>query len=292
MGGFASHEFPMRMEDSRNRMSKRLIVFAALTLLLTAAAVASVRAEKPDSATPTDLACAHEHRKTTIYFFDSPAYKPVSPDDHRVSGPAVVETACMDCGEILSSESVNDAEEIRPHSMKNNVCVLCGYQETIRTEERRQEKRGGEQTIIAQEDGSVSGLLTITLPEAELSALQDAGVSTALIRGSKGSAAIALSVGDILAKVKTSGADLYMELAEQEDGSFFAGLYLVSGSGKQAKLDGGGITLRIYQKRKTGNRVSVAPADSDSLMEADGMWDERGFWSVPYLEEGTYFILQ
>ena len=39
-------------------------------------------------------------------------------------------------------------------------------------------------------------------------------------------------------------------------------------------------------------RASVAPADRDALIEAESVWNERGYWSVPYLEEGTYFLLQ
>ena len=30
----------------------------------------------------------------------------------------------------------------------------------------------------------------------------------------------------------------------------------------------------------------------DTLIEAEGVWNEKGYWSVPYVEEGTYFLLQ
>ena len=39
-------------------------------------------------------------------------------------------------------------------------------------------------------------------------------------------------------------------------------------------------------------RVSFAPAYSDTLVETKGIWNERGYWSVPYTAEGTYFLLQ
>ncbi len=282
----------MRTEDSGKKMNKRIIAFAALTLMLFAVLVSTSGAETPDPATPTDLICAHAHDKTTIYFFDSPVYVSVSSDSHKVSGPAIVEKVCTDCGEILSSETVDKAEEIRPHSMKKGKCVLCGYRESTRTEEPRQQTGSGEQTIIAQEDGNIKGLLTVTLSETELASLSDSGVSTVLVCEKNGSAAIILNIRDALTQMDADGLDLYMELAEQETGSFFAGMYLVSGSGNRVRPADGEITLRFYQKQKAGSRVSVAPADSDTLVETEGVWDERGFWSVPYTAEGTYFILQ
>ena len=287
-----SHEFPMRMEDSRKKMNKRIIAFAVLSLMLSVVLASAAGAETMDPATPTDMTCMHAHDKTTIYFFDSPVYASVSPDYHRVSGPALVEKVCTDCGEILSSETVDKAEEIRPHSMKKGVCVLCGYREAARTEEHQQKSVSGEKTIIVPEDGNVGGLLAMTLSETDLTALRDSGVSTVLVRGKNGSAAIILNVRDALKQMDTDELDLYLELAEQETGSFFAGLYLVSGSGSRVRPADGGITLRFYQKQKAGSRVSVAPADSDTLVETEGVWDERGFWSVPYMAEGTYFILQ
>ena len=117
-------------------------------------------------ATPTDLGCLHEHVVTTVYFFDSPAYESVSAVSHRVTGPAVVETVCRDCGEVLSDETVNNADEIRPHSFKKGVCALCGYQQAARSSSVSQDAPGfaeeveGEQASLSvemaeQEDGSL-----------------------------------------------------------------------------------------------------------------------------------------
>ena len=96
---------------------------AALLLLVLLPFPGTAEADKAP-ATPTDLACLHEHVKTTIYFFDSPAYTLISAASHRVSGQATIETACLDCGEVLSSEWTSSAEEIRPHRMKKGVCAL------------------------------------------------------------------------------------------------------------------------------------------------------------------------
>ena len=280
----------MRTEDSGNRMNKRLIAFAMLALMLLALSGAAGEEEIP--ATPTDLSCPHEHTKTTIYFYDSPAYIPIDGNSHRVYGPATVETVCEDCGELISAEYVSDAEEIRPHSMKKGACVLCGYKSPVKTEEPRKADRSGTETIVIREDAAGDGVMSLTLSEAELSELNRNGVSTVVARGKDGGAAFVLNVKEALAQAKTAEASLVLELAEREDGSVFAGMYLLAASGKRIQAERGGATLRLYRDQKTGQRVSVASEDSEVLTETLGVWDDRGFWSVPYLNEGTYFILQ
>ena len=271
-------------------MIRRSFVYSILFLLLILACAAS--AEEAAPATPTDLACPHEHTRTTIYFFDSPAYAPVDAGSHRVSGPAAVETVCLDCGKTISSVNTDNAEEIRPHSMKKDACVLCGYRRAAaRPAERSGADRSGEETLFAREEGA-GKLLSLTLTRKDLAAMENASVSTVLVRGKTGAAAIAMEVEDALTQAEAAGSDLYLELAEQEDGSLFAALYLVSGSGEKTELNDEGITLRFYQENREGVRVSVAPADSDILVETESSWNEHGYWSVQYLEEGTYFLLQ
>ena len=119
-------------EVFRKTMLRKLIAAALALLLLSALPVLS-GAEGATPATPTDLACPHTQTRTVIYFFDSPAYTALSPEIHRVFGPATVEVTCLACGALLSSETVEDAEEIRPHSMIRGVCPLCGYRENVHT---------------------------------------------------------------------------------------------------------------------------------------------------------------
>ena len=57
---------------------------------------------------------------------------------------------------------------------------------------------------------------------------------------------------DILAQTQAEDEELYLELAEREDGCLFANLYLVSASGERRKLTGEGITLRVYQENCSG----------------------------------------
>ena len=96
----------------------------------------------------------------------------------------------------------------------------------------------------------------------------------------------------MLNQSREAGADLYLELAERDDGSFFAGVILVSGSGEEIDPSSDGINLRFYREAYSDLQVSLAPVSTGAIVETKGVWDEHGYWSVQYQEEGTYFILQ
>ena len=276
-------------------MTRKKLATAILLLMLFSLFSGAAGAEEPALATPTDLECMHVRTKTTIYFFDSPVYTSLGPDSHRVSGPATVEVTCEDCGELLSSENVSNAEEVRPHRMKNGACVLCGYKDKEGQSGRVKETPAntpGERIIIATEDADTEGLMNLTLTNKDLYALSGEGVSVVLVKGSADDAAVALNVTEVLKQTEPLGADLYLELAEREDGSLFVGIFLVEDSGNRSQPLSDGISLRFYRQSKADVRISLAPAGEDSLMETEGVWNETGYWSVPYLQEGTYFLLQ
>ena len=273
-------------------MIRRLCVTAMAALLLfTLFSVTAAGSEEPDPATPTDLDCAHEHTKKTIYFYDSPAYTPISAASHRVSGPAEVEIVCLDCGEVLSDETDPDAEEIRPHSMKSGVCALCGYRDHNHATLTVPEDLPGEKTLFAQEDEGTDGLLALALSDEDFIALQNANISTALIRGETGTAVIALDVRQTLVQMKTTESALSAEMAEREDGSLYASVYLMAASEEPRLPEEGSAAIRFYQDTEADVRVALAPADTDDLLEIESTWNEHGYWTVPYTEEGTYFLL-
>lgn len=293
-------------------MKRKLFVAAVLLFLLTAFAGLCLAEEAP--ATPTDLtekapeqapvpeqepatetepeqapACSHENVSTVIYFFDSPSYMSLSPASHKVSGPGVVAEVCKDCGAVLKEETVDQAEEIRPHSMKKGVCALCGYRTLT---EAKQDKKDapGERTLIAQPDGS--GLLFLTLTEQDLSALENAKVRTLLVRGESGKAVIAVDVKEIRREVVREAASFSIEISEREDGSLFAGLSISNAPGRKDELDIEGVTLRFYEDREPPLRIALEPANGDGLREADGAWNEGGYWTVPYMSEGNYLLVK
>lgn len=279
-------------------MKRKLI--AAVLLLLAVIVLAGMCAAEGQPATPTDLTepeptkvpepvCDHVNVSTVIYFFDSPSYTSLSAASHRVSGPGVMAVECRDCGKVLSEETVDNAEEIRPHSMKKGVCALCGYRAQT---EARQEKRDapGERTLVAQSDGS--GVLFLTLTEQDLAALENAKVKTLLVRGEHGRAVVAVDVKEIREETGREAASFSIEIAEQEDGSLFAGLSLSNAPGRKDELDIDGVTLRFYGSKDEAVRIALAPTDGDKLTETDGQWDDNGYWFVPYVSEGNYVIIR
>ena len=273
-------------------MTRKMLAFAIGMLLLCAGFCAACAEEEGKTpATPTDLSCLHEHTKTTIYFYDSPAYSALNANSHRVSGPAAVETVCEDCGAQLSYETVSYVEEVRPHTMKKGVCVLCGYRTAAKAKEDFFEDAPGERTVYAQEDAEAAGLLTLTLTTEELAKLEQDDVVTLLVRGETGEDAVALAVTEVRVQTEQAEEDLYVQFAEQEDGSFFAGVFLGKAEEKR-KVPEEGISLRFYRDKRAEVRVAMAPAATEELAEAEGEWNDRGFWTVNYTEEGTYFLLQ
>ena len=273
-------------------MTRKMLAFAIGMLLLCAGfCIACAEEEGKTPATPTDLSCLHEHTKTTIYFYDSPAYSALNANSHRVSGPAAVETVCEDCGAQLSYETVSYVEEVRPHTMKKGVCVLCGYRDITAKAEEQPITDPDEWMITAREDGDADGLLSVTLTVADLYELEKSNVPVALVKGKTGEAMVVLDVTEVLRQTEATGAALQVRIAEREDDSFFAGVFLVSDSGA-AEPAGPGITLRFYRKTKADVRISLVPFGKETLIELESVWDEKGYWSVPYTEEGTYFVLQ
>ncbi len=288
-------------------MKRKLIAVAVLLLLLSALAGLSLAEGAP--ATPTDLGpaspgeeaetetvtpipeplCDHENISKVIYFFDSPSYTSLSAATHKVVGPGVVAEVCRDCGAVLSEETVDYAEEIRPHSMKKGVCALCGYrQETATVLDSRDAP--GERTLVAQPDGS--GLLFLTLTEQDLVALENAKVKVLLVRGEHGKAVVAVDVREIRQEAAREVASFSIEISEREDGSLFAGLSLSNAPGRKDELDIEGVTLRFYEGPEPALKIALDPTDGDRLTETDGVWNEAGYWTVPYVSEGNYLVVR
>ena len=244
--------------------------------------------EEPATDAPEPV-CAHENVSQIIYFFDSPGYTSLSAATHKVAGPAVVAQVCKDCGAVLSEETVDNIEEIRPHSMKKGVCALCGYrQKTAAVQDKRDAP--GERTLVAQPDGN--GLLFLTLTEQDLAALENAKVKTLLVRGEHGKAEVAVNVKEIRRETQQEAASFSIEIAEQEDGSLFAGLSLSNAPGRKDEIDIEGVTLRFYEEKTPALKIALDPTDGDKLTETDGVWNENGYWIVPYVSEGYYLVVR
>ena len=283
------------------KMKSFVPVLLALLLLLALPLFAAAEEEGLGSAesdwlvaTPTDLAeCPHEHTETTIYFYDSPSYFAVDENVHRVAGTAVIETDCADCGEVLDIQDDTYAEETRPHTFKNNVCALCGF--------RRRAKETEAPKVIPQADAEStvyaargdSGLYSLVLTSADLQEMEGSGVAVLLVRDKQNSdAAVALNVQRMHAQTRMAGMDLHLDLVEREDGSFFTDLCLEHDGKEQVIPDKAAVTLRFYRAKTPALKVSLSPAETDSLTETETAWNESGYWTVPYQDDGTYFPKQ
>ena len=103
------------------------VLLAALLALAACASLAEGEGEPEVPDTGAEPAsCAHEHLARVCYF-DMPYYTPLDGECHSVSGRATVEEVCEDCHEVVAVYTENQAEEVRPHTFRNGVCVLCGY---------------------------------------------------------------------------------------------------------------------------------------------------------------------
>ena len=132
----------------------------------------------------------------------------------------------------------------------------------------------------------------VTLTDADLQTLEESGVAVLVVRDGKSSgAAVALNVRRMRAQTGNAGMDLRLDLLEREDGSFFTGLWLTRDGKEQRMPDKSGVTLRFYQPQTPPLKVSLSPSDTDTLVETDSAWNDKGYWTVPYQAEGTYFPL-
>ncbi len=104
-------------------------------------------------------------------------------------------------------------------------------------------------------------------------------------------AAVALNVSDLLGRIGQYDMDLLLQLAERPDGSLFANLNLV-GPGKWTVPADTGVTLRFSRSDRTEVRPSVTPTAGEFMIGVLGVWNDDGYWTIPYTEEGTYFLLQ
>ena len=247
-----------------------------------------------DPATQTDL-CAHLSTHQVIYFDDAPLYTPLGPVSHLVEGPGLVETVCDDCGRLLSSEYMENAEEIREHTIRNGRCALCGYRQTKPDEpETYVGSEPGEQVLEAKKDDDAS-LWQLSVTGEEVEQLRSQQVQTALIRG--GEMALVFSVDDLCQQMNEAGAQLEITVEMREDQSFFlsAGL-LNAGEEQQTELKGyEKCSLRVYRPADPP-LILVWISPEDELLELPATWvqpkenGEEGYWMIPWPGSGNFLL--
>ena len=130
------------MEESIRIMKRMMLLLMAGLLAVCAAAAMAEEAdadwtgEPIADATSAQEACAHEHTEP-VYYFDAPEYLPLDGESHMVTGAAIVEVYCRDCGALVDVRQESNAQETRSHVFRNGVCALCGYDAAMFTEEEK-----------------------------------------------------------------------------------------------------------------------------------------------------------
>ena len=274
--------------------------FAALCLMLPAAALGEGTETPETPSTPTDLECGHENTKEIIYFFDSPMYTALgNGSHHRVEGPAVVETVCESCGEVIASETVEHAEEIRPHTMRNNVCLLCGYKRkaddaapTAAPAQIPEDVPGEKTFFVEPEKGLEEEGIHLSLTLEDFRALKRENINTVVIRRQDGRAGVALPLAEILEEAEGEGADVQVQIQDWQEGPMTLGVALIAGADTwEPETDK--ILLRLYLPEASGLTVIRTGGDGE-VSEADARWEApaaqgaEGYWTLPYLGAGEY----
>ena len=236
-----------------------------LLLLLTAAAAAESMSGNPDLATPTDLDCAHENTKEYV-FYENPEYIRLDNQSHKVVGyDAVVRTACLDCGEILSEETRDKVEEIRNHVFRNGVCAMCGAQQPIifliyTQEDIEKQIEKQEETLLLRPEGSNTA---VAVPMAALR--------------------------DVLEN--NPGKAFRAELQAHTDGSFYAVLSLIGDNNEATPFRMEGAEVRFYSRMEipsvTYTPEEGKPTESETEF-VDSKTPSQRYWKVPFIGNGTY----
>ncbi len=269
-------------------MMKRIFcVLAALLLAcLVLPAAAEENGEKTDDvvplASPTDL-CPHEHTES-VYYFDNPVYTPVDARTHSVTGRAMVEVICTDCGEVLSVTTEDDARQIKAHIFRKGMCVLCGMegeeapvvQEVVRTLEPDAENGEG-------------NLFFCVLTERDL---ENAG-DILVLRAGEFEPAVTLQPRR-LAEQMENGDLLSAEMLITGEHAVDVFVHVTPENGEPYAPDSELLSLRFYGE-KTENAITVRWTDSEdktNTAEQEAAWVDGGnggyYMAFPFLGDGTY----
>ncbi len=281
-------------------------ILAALTAALLLFAGAAAEGAKPVPASPTDL-CAHNHTETVRYF-EAPSYNALDDKVHSVSGRAVVEVVCLDCGALLSSTE-EDAEEIRPHTFRKGRCVLCGREKNAGSEDpdgraepenpaeaenpavpeirAEQPAPAEDRVIILPPETAGSGRYVFTISGQQL----DGAAGNLVLRPRDCDAALVLQAESLLEEVDPAGG-IRAEIESSGSGSIRASVRLYDASGEESVPGTRKISLRIYS---AGGGVPLTvswtgPEGGTGREEAGWVHSGggEGYWNVPWLGNGNY----
>ena len=302
------------MEESIRIMKRMMLLLMAGLLAVCAAAAMAEEAdadwtgEPIADATSAQEACAHEHTEP-VYYFDAPEYLPLDGESHMVTGAAIVEVYCRDCGALVDVRQESNAQETRSHVFRNGVCALCGYDAAMFTEEEKAQEAAPAddaedtadvwayeetaewtpvpvpESVFSLPAGEDPDLYTCTLTGMDL---EEAGDTLVLLPDGRNTAVV-VKTEDLRREIDGTGTFI-AQIGKPGDRFISTSIRMYDAYGAETAPDGQDISLRIYAENN-GIPITVAFTDAygnTSLTEA--RWAEEGYWVVNWCGDGLYSI--
>ena len=302
------------MEESIRIMKRMMLLLMAGLLAVCAAAAMAEEAdadwtgEPIADATSAQEACAHEHTEP-VYYFDAPEYLPLDGESHMVTGAAIVEVYCQDCGALVDVRQESNAQETRSHVFRNGVCALCGYDAAMFTEEEKAQEAApaddAEDTADVWAYEETAEWTPVPVPESVLSLpagedpdqytctltgmdLEEAGDTLVLLPDGRNTAVV-VKTEDLRREIDGTGTFI-AQIGKPGDRFISTSIRMYDAYGAETALDGQDISLRIYAENN-GLPLTVAFTDAyGNTRLTEARWAEEGYWVVNWCGDGLYSI--
>ena len=302
------------MEESIRIMKRMMLLLMAGLLAVCAAAAMAEEADADWTGEPiadaasAEEACAHEHTEP-VYYFDAPEYLPLDGESHMVTGAAIVEVYCRDCGALVDVRQESNAQETRSHVFRNGVCALCGYDAAMFTEEEKaQEAVPADAADDAADDWAYEETAEWTPapePESVLSLpagedpdqytctltgmdLEEAGDTLVLLPDGRNTAVV-VNTEDLRREIDGTGTFI-AQIGKPGERFISTSIRVYDAFGAETAPDGQDISLRIYAENN-GLPLTVAFTDAyGNTRLTEARWAEEGYWVVNWCGDGLYSI--
>lgn len=302
------------MEESIRIMKRMMLLLMAGLLAVCAAAAMAEEAdadwtgEPIADATSAQEACAHEHTEP-VYYFDAPEYLPLDGESHMVTGAAIVEVYCQDCGALVDVRQESNAQETRSHVFRNGVCALCGYDAAMFTEEEKAQEAApaddAEDTADVWAYEETAEWTPAPVPESVLSLpagedpdqytctltgmdLEEAGETLVLLPDGRNTAVV-VKTDDLRREIDGTGTFI-AQIGKPGDRFISTSIRVYDAYGTETSPDGQDISLRIYAENN-GLPLTVAFTDAyGNTRLTEARWAEEGYWVVNWCGDGLYSI--
>ena len=302
------------MEESIRIMKRMMLLLMAGLLAVCAAAAMAEEADADWTGEPiadaasAEEACAHEHTEP-VYYFDAPEYLPLDGESHMVTGAAIVEVYCRDCGALVDVRQESNAQETRSHVFRNGVCALCGYDAAMFAEEEKaQEAVPADAADDTADDWAYEETAEWTpapVPESVLSLpagedpdqytctltgldLQEAGDTLVLLPDGRNTAVV-VKTEDLRREIDGTGTFI-AQIGKPGERFISTSIRVYDAFGAETAPDGQDISLRIYAENN-GLPLTVAFTDAyGNTRLTEARWAEEGYWVVNWCGDGLYSI--